>query len=258
MVDNKTSSISRSMETQPEFLPYLPELLKDMWALGSCPELIIDIISPLNLPGQKSTVLDLGCGKGAVGILLAKKYGFQVTGIDASSAFLEVARQKAVEHQVSGLCTFKEYDIFEYVKIDRNFNFVVYASLGNMLGSFKEIMSNLRRMVTPGGYIIIDDGYLKGTNPIQRTGYEHYLQYQDTVDELQLWGDQLIDERSTEKESRRINDEYLETLRQSQKDFNIKYPDMTSALNRYIKTQKEECEILDKYICGAVWLLKKR
>ena len=40
------------------------------------------------------TVLDLGCGSGAVTLLLAKE-GFDVTGIDISPDMLAIARSKA-------------------------------------------------------------------------------------------------------------------------------------------------------------------
>ena len=66
-MDKKTEiSVSNSLETVPDFLPYLPELLVDLWALGSSPQSIIGLLSPLPLSSTETRVLDLGCGKGAV------------------------------------------------------------------------------------------------------------------------------------------------------------------------------------------------
>lgn len=43
---------------------------------------------------QGMVVLDLGCGYGRIGSRLALR-GYQVTGLDTSNRFLEMARQEA-------------------------------------------------------------------------------------------------------------------------------------------------------------------
>jgi SAM-dependent methyltransferase len=59
---------------------------------------------------RSGDLLDLCCGNGRVSIYMAKK-GFRSTGIDISKAFLEDARKKAQEHEVSNLVTFLEGDV---------------------------------------------------------------------------------------------------------------------------------------------------
>lgn len=56
------------------------------------------------------SLLDLCCGNGRISIFMAKK-GFKATGVDISKAFLEDARKKAEEHDVSSTVTFLEGDV---------------------------------------------------------------------------------------------------------------------------------------------------
>ena len=88
MSDRIERSISESLEVDRHLLPHMPFLLQDLWALGSSVDHIVDIVDSFNLP-ENAQILDLGCGKGAVLIQIAAKYGFEVTGIDVMDAFLE-------------------------------------------------------------------------------------------------------------------------------------------------------------------------
>ena len=106
MSDRTDQSIASSLEVSERLLPYLPHLLQDLWALGSAVEYIIDTVAALNLSPHQATILDLGCGKGAVLIKIASLFGLKVVGIDAMPAFLEDARKKAIEYKVSQLCEF--------------------------------------------------------------------------------------------------------------------------------------------------------
>jgi 2-polyprenyl-3-methyl-5-hydroxy-6-metoxy-1,4-benzoquinol methylase len=258
-MDNKTEiSVSNSLETVPDFLPYLPELLVDLWALGSSPRSIIGILSPLSLSSAKTRVLDLGCGKGAVSITIAHQLGFSVTGIDASEVFLEVARKKAQEYHVSDLCKFELADIFEFIKSPATFNVVILASLGGILGTFEQCVKQLRQLIIPGGYIIIDDDYLREGAFVKRKGYDHYVDHDETIRQLTVHGDFLIKEVSTDEESKTINAQYLTAIKKRAKVFIKKYPHLAEKVRQYIHTQEIECEVIDKNLCGAVWLLQRR
>ena len=213
MENSTRDSIAQSMETSTKMLPYLPELLTDMWALGCSLDQIIDLVESLNLPAETTKVLDLGCGKGAVLVNLASKFGFQVTGIDASDDFLEEAKRKADEFHVAERCDFRLGDIREFIKKPSEYDMVVFASLGGILGPFDECVGKLRRTIRPGGYMIIDDGYLKGNTKIQRSGYGHYVSRQEALKQLTSHGDVIVKEVSTVEESKKINEEYLAALK---------------------------------------------
>lgn len=74
--------------------------------------------------GQSKTLLDVGCGYGALGLTLAKKYGLDVTLVDVNTRALDLAKQNAQINSVSADRIFKS-DIYEAVS-----------------GQFDEIVSN--------------------------------------------------------------------------------------------------------------------
>ncbi|MDH7478300.1 MAG: class I SAM-dependent methyltransferase [Candidatus Bathyarchaeota archaeon] len=64
----------------------------------------------------KGNLLDLCCGNGRISIHMAKK-GFKAVGVDISKAFLEDAKRKAEEHNVSSMVTFLEGDVRNLKKV---------------------------------------------------------------------------------------------------------------------------------------------
>jgi len=257
MSNQLEDDLCSSLDANPNILPFIPYLVQDLWALGSSPEIVIELISKLNLPSDETKILDLGCGKGAVTITLAEEFGYKAVGIDATNEFLDIAKQKAGEKNVSHLCDFQLGDIREYVKITNNFDIVIYASLGGLLGNYEEIVRNLRNTIKPGGYILIDDGYLKTNEKVERKGYEHYFPHKETINQLTAWGDRIIEEIDADEESNKINETYLQVISKRAKELETQYPEKADLFEWYLQNQKEECEVIDKYISAAIWLLKK-
>ena len=100
MSDNPQQSVADSLEVDKKLLPYMPYLLQDLWALGSAVDEILDLFSTLPLSPGAAKVLDLGCGKGAVSIQIASKFGFDVVGVDAMPEFLKDAHRKSSEYTI--------------------------------------------------------------------------------------------------------------------------------------------------------------
>ena len=121
MSEKTKQSVADSLETDKLLLPHMPFLLQDLWALGSSVDSIIEVLRPLRLDASQTKVLDLGCGKGAVSVQLAVKFGFHVLGIDAMVPFLDIASEKARLHTVSHLCEFKQQDIHQFLLTDHQF-----------------------------------------------------------------------------------------------------------------------------------------
>jgi predicted RNA methylase len=63
--------------------PYLPYILQDLWELGASPGEIIELVRKHANNYSRLRILDLGCGKGAVSIQLAKELNCSCLGVDA-------------------------------------------------------------------------------------------------------------------------------------------------------------------------------
>lgn len=257
MKNDIEKSVSDSLETDMSLLPYMPFLLQDMWALGCSEEDILKSISSLGLIPECSRILDLGCGKGALCVQIASQYKYKAVGIDVMPSFLKEAVRRAEEYHVSQLCQFVQQDIREYVRLDHAFDVVILASLGGIFGSIQNTVSRLRTQVRSGGYMIIDDGYLRETSSLKRKGYEHYKNYDETIRELTGFGDHLIKEVNTSEFSKELNVTYLRLIKKRGKELITRHPEIEKDIESYINLQSEECQVLDTQIEGTLWVLKK-
>jgi len=236
----------------------MPYLLQDLWALGSSVDDIIRLIAELNLPPETTRILDLGCGKGAVLIRLAKTFGFQVLGIDAMLPFLEEANHKARAYKVAHLCKFESADIRQFTSIPHDFDVVILASLGGLFGSLKKTVGILRSQIRADGYIIIDDGYLKSGSRLLRKGYWHYKNHQASLKALTSFGDLVRREINTSEFNKEINREYLQVLIHRGLELAEQHPELEEEVQSYIEQQKQECTVIEEKIEGTLWLLQKR
>ena len=119
-------------------------------------------------------VLDLACGTGTFGILLAEK-GIHVTGIDISEDMIAVAKKKAKEANAQIV----EFDIGDMkdFKFDAQFDLVTcnYDSLNHLLreedilSTFKCVYSHL----TPKGTFIFDVNTISGVRSFKYQDIKH-------------------------------------------------------------------------------------
>lgn len=258
MSDQIEQSIADSLEIDQKLLPYMDYLLQDLWALGSSVDHILDLVASLDLKPVQTSVLDLGCGKGAVSIQIAERFGFHAVGVDVMDPFLEDGRKRAVEHGVSHLCQFIKQDMRTYVSDEHDFDLVILASLGGILGSLKNTIGKLRRQVRFGGYMMIDDGYLRRATASSRKGYQHYRNHEDSIRELTAYNDLLVWEESTTDFSLEINALYMQVIEKRGKELVEQHPELKKDIEDYIRLQAEECEVIKNEIEGALWLIQKR
>lgn len=256
MEGNTETLISGSLDAEPKLLPFLPYLLQDLWSLGCSVDSIINSLRKLGA-NSSSTLLDLGCGKGAVAITAAAEFKCRVTGVDAMVPFLEEAEKRAMEYGVGGLCSFIYQDINDYTANSCNFDFVIMASLGGVLGKWEDIIGKLRTQVKPGGYILIDDGYLKRKSSTKRRGYTHYLNYDETVKKLTSKGDKLVEAVTTAEESLNINNEYTALIKKRGGELIDENPELEAEIKSYLALQEEECKFIEEELEGVLWILQR-
>lgn len=105
-----------------------------------------------------SPVLELACGTGRVLLPLARQ-GYQVTGVDISSAMLELARHKVADEGLADRITLVEGDMREFA-LDGRFNlaFVTVNSFMHLLTTDDQLaaLACIRQHLNPGGLLLVD------------------------------------------------------------------------------------------------------
>jgi SAM-dependent methyltransferase len=124
--------------------------------------------------GTVRSILDLGCGTGTHAFLLADR-GYDVTGVDRSSAMLGLARAKAPSHARGGAVTFLEGDV-RPVRTGYTYDAVLmlFAVLGYQTGDddVASALRTAREHLRPGGVFICDVWFgpaVLATGPSART-----------------------------------------------------------------------------------------
>ena len=107
-------------------------------------------------------VLDVGCGTGAMGLILAEM-GHRVTGIDLSEKMLEHGRRKAAERNLP--MTFLSGDAEDPVFPDDHFDVVVTRHLLWTLPHPERALQSWRRIVRPGGRVLVIAGVWNDGGP---------------------------------------------------------------------------------------------
>ncbi len=96
-------------------------------------------------------ILDVGCGTGACSWFIARE-GFSVYGIDGSSAAIRVARERFDHEGLRG-----EFTVGDFIDLpwpDEYFDGAidVVALNHNTLTASRHVLSEVRRVLKPGGY----------------------------------------------------------------------------------------------------------
>jgi len=250
--------IADSFGVSPELLPFLPELLADIWVLGSWPEHIVEALRELDLPRDAARVLEVGCGKGAVCVPIARDLGFRVHGVDLFEPFLQEARTRAAEAGVADRCTFEQADMKKVLAREEAYDVVVLAGTGFVLGGIAETVGWLRRGVRPGGYILIDDGYLSRKDQIDYPGYEPYRNRETTLRELTAYGDELLKEVEVPlSEVKAYNARNNEVIAQRVAALCERHPEWAEELRAFQQAEIEECRRIEEETAAAILLLQR-
>jgi len=244
-------------QVAPKILRFVPELLQDLDALGSDPELVVVWLGEQGLQGPETRVLDLGCGKGAVAVAVAERLGCRVHGVDALPAFVEEARRQAASRGVGALCTFQLGDLRDVVAKGGDWDAALLVSVG-VLGSPEAMVRGLRACTRPGGLMILEEAYLCEAGRVEFPGYGDVVTRAETLRQLTSHGDELICERRTPlAEMQAQNRRFTASIEQRAAELAVRHPEHAQAFRAYVDKERRECELLERALECATWMLKR-
>ena len=254
---SEQTMVAYALEIDEALLPFVPELLQDFDELGSDADLIAEVLADLNLP-KSAKVLDLGCGKGAVSVEIATELGVSVLGIDLFKPFIPLCEERALKAGVSHLCTFQHGNILNLTGELEPADVVIYAALGDVLGSLDRTVGIIRQFVKPGGYMVVNDDFSREDASANFKGFGTLVPHAETLKRLQSHGDAIIREVLETQES--LSEEFEKEgahLRRRAEALAKKHPELKEAFLAFASSQIEEYQFMEDIIVPAIWILKK-
>jgi ubiquinone biosynthesis O-methyltransferase len=113
-------------------------------------ELILDLVGPL--PGKR--VLDVGCGDGALSVLLAGN-GVEVTGLDIDPRMLDAARRRATEANVRAHFVAGNAAALPFAK--GSFDIVTAIAVLCFVPDPDKVFGEMTRVLRPGGRLVVGE-----------------------------------------------------------------------------------------------------
>jgi SAM-dependent methyltransferase len=237
-----------------EMEKHIPYVLQDLWGLGSIPEYIYQLIKD-NVDSKRiEKIIDLGCGKGAVLIYLAKRLKFQGLGIDIVSDFIESAKIHSIENSVNNRLDFVASDFLEYIDQDRKYDIVIYGYDSGILGDVLETITRLQNCISDPGYLILEIAF----TPENKEQIEDLPTEKELVKKVDKSDLKIIDKIlwPTDK-IKAINIENNIFINKRIDELKKTYPEKTNVFEQYISNQKDECKLIENELICSTLILKK-
>lgn len=248
--------VARSVGASADLGPVLGELLAPLSNLGSMPGRLATMVGSLRIGGKplgpEHRVLDLACGKGAVGIELAKRHGCSVTGVDGYGPFLEEARVSADRRNVAKQCRWLAADVRTWTPPRR---FHVAMMIG--LDSVADAAPVLRSMTVAGGLYLIDDVVLDATHR-EADEFSDVPTAEETTELVRSLGDQV--ERRVLIPAQAIRSQCAANLRRLERSAAAiaeERPKLRRSLKAFLTQQHDAASVLTGPIRPTIWAIRR-
>lgn len=260
MSDSKSleESVAQAMDGGPctEIVPFLPYILQDVWEIGTSAAIVTGLVRRHMGKRAGLRVLDLGCGKGAVAVMLARELGCRCLGIDAIGEFVGFSRAKAREFAVEQLCRFETGDIRERIKTLGRFDVIVLGAVGPVFGDCLATLAALSPHLRPEGMIVVDDGYLPDDSPHARP---LILKRGEMLRQIAAAGMRLAEEVIFGRdEMAEMNGAIFRHLELRCRELMALHPDKRELFADYVRRQVEENDALENKVVCALLAIKRQ
>ena len=107
---------------------------------------------------QGGKILDVGCGSGAMNLVLTQTFAdSEVVGIDLSDPLLALANQEAGAASLAGRLKFEKADVHQIPYQDDAFDVVMNVNMVHLVEDPVTMLDEMERVLAPGGYLFVAD-----------------------------------------------------------------------------------------------------
>lgn len=198
-------------EHDDEYTAEIQEVLQLLWGEGMLSpggEAHLDeIVKGLDL--QDKLVLDIGCALGGFDVLLARKYGARVIGLDVEAALIEQGRQRVVEAGLNGHVDLRRYAPGPLPFPDETFDVVFGKDSWTHIEDKRAFFTEVYRVLKPGGWLAAGD-WMSSARP-DNDDMRYFFEMEGLtyhMDTLENYGRILIASGFTDIHLMDIHDEY--------------------------------------------------
>ncbi len=254
----RAALVAASLDATPELLPVVAAMLADFDALGGC---VDDALAMLDSAGvaPPGLALDLGCGKGAYAVALARR-GWDVHAVDLFEPFLAEARRRIVEAGVSDRCRVEAADLRDALTATPagSTDLVLLMGVGRPLGGLSETVRGATRVLRSGGHFLLDDAFLApGAAP--PPGLEGYESLEATERATTCSGGAIVARWAPSPEERRERHRRELSLIRARAERIIRDDPRAAPLARaYLRRQEAAYAELDGPVQPAAWLVRSK
>ncbi|CAH0534255.1 hypothetical protein VST7929_02170 [Vibrio stylophorae] len=147
--------LSKDMNEHDQYMADFERLFEGLVHLGPSSE--DDVLRALHaLPIDAGKMLEIGCGKGASTLPLAKASQFQITALDNDEYSLSCVQQRAIElgfsEQITTHCASMTQMPFEAQQFD-----LLWAEGSAYIMGVTQALSQWRALLRPQGYLVLSD-----------------------------------------------------------------------------------------------------
>lgn len=260
------SQVADSLDVPRALMPFAPTLFDGLTALGSSPMRVARWLRAAGI-GPRSWVLDLGCGKGAASIALARAVGCRVVGIDGFMPFVEAARESALRAGVEDRCTFAVGDVRRVSRRSPALRHAPRAGFDavlmlNVLPA-EEAWLIARRWAKPGGLCMIDDAVTLERQRTSAESTDEFTGLPPTAREVRGMVESVGDEVlraavMSPREYARLEGELQRGIRSGARRLCAQHPQLAPALRDFARRQREATALLTHGpLRGATWLVRR-
>jgi len=146
------------------------------------------------------------------------------------------------------------------VMAEKGYDCVIFGAVGpDVLGGPAEALRKLKATVKPGGYILIEEGYIPddGRREDVRFNREAYFHKQHWTARFKEAGLELVETASGHCEGHLDGDSGLAAITARAGELMEKHPDQKAMFEGYVRNQRDEYEDIEGSLECVTWVLRK-